>query len=486
MNLPAINAIDIYKADHRRQYPEGTSRVFSNWTARHSRVEGVNHTVHFGLQFFCLDYLIDAWNRTFFSKPKEKVVSAYRRRLRNAGITVTVEHVAALHDLGYLPLEIWGLPEGTHVPIGVPSFVVWNTHDDFAWVTNYIETVASNSIWGPTTSATIAGEYRKLLDYYTEATGADPAMVPWLGHDFSCRGMYGPQAAAMSGAGHLLFFTGTDTVQAIDFLETFYFANSDEEMIGASVPATEHSVMCMGEKEHEAETYRRLITEVYPTGIVSIVSDTWDYWRVWGETLPDLKGAIMARDGKVVIRPDSGDPVKILCGDPEASALLPRKGTVEVAYDLFGGTLTKKGYMQLDPHIGTIYGDSITLKRAYEICDRLMAKGFCPVPVLGIGSFTYQYNTRDTFGFAMKATAGVVDGETREIFKDPKTDSGVKKSAKGYVAVVEEAGTLVKREQVTLDAVRNCAFLPIFRDGAMVETITLAEVRANAIAGLRR
>jgi nicotinamide phosphoribosyltransferase len=292
--------------------------------------------------------------------------------------------------------------------------------------------------------------------------------------------MEGTEGAVLSGAGHLLSFTGTDTVPAIDFLEQYYGADSDKELIGGSVPATEHSVMCMGTQESELETYRRLITEVYPAGIVSIVSDTWDYWKVWTEIIPALKEDILNREGTLTIRPDSGDPVKIICGDPLAPVGSPEhKGSFELAWEIFGGTVTEQGYKQLDSHINLIYGDSITYERCKAIVEALMNKGFVPSMIFGIGSFTYQYNTRDTFGFAMKATYGEVNGEPREIFKDPKTDSGTKKSAKGLLAVFVENGEFVLKQQATWTDVKGCAFKRVFSNGKILNEPTLSEIRGR-------
>jgi len=431
------------------------------------------------------EYLIARWNRQFFHRPKSEVVGKYSRRMRNAGIDIDVEHIEALHDLGHLPIEIRALPEGTEVPIGVPMFVLWNTDPEFFWITNYLETSLSSIIWGPSTAATIARKYRRILDHWVSATGGDAEFIDWQGHDFSYRGMYGTEAAMLSGAGHLLSFTGTDTVPAIDFLEEFYGADSDTELIGGSVPATEHSVMCMGTKDDEIETFHRLITETYPSGIVSIVSDTWDYWKVWTEYLPALREEILGRDGVVTIRPDSGDPVKILVGDPDAPEGSPaHKGSFELAWEVFGGTINAAGYRMLDPHINLIYGDSITPERCEAICAGLAAKGFVPKSIFGIGSFTYQYNTRDTFGFAMKATAGEVDGELREIFKDPVTDDGTKRSARGLLAVFrDEDGELHLEERTTWERVRNCAFEPVFRDGELLRDETLTEIRRRLKEG---
>jgi nicotinamide phosphoribosyltransferase len=272
--------------------------------------------------------------------------------------------------------------------------------------------------------------------------------------------------------------------------------------------------------------FERMITEVYPSGIVSLVSDTYDFWRVVDPnngTLVRLKDKILARDGKVVIRPDSGDPVKIVTGyttselivdadgnyyekgewvgDYDASGNyiqyktgkplteLEVKGMVQCLWEIFGGTESTTGYRLLDSHIGAIYGDSITLERAEQICQRLADKGFASTNVVfGIGSFTYQgavtkdaIVTRDTHMFAVKSTYGevLVDGEVKgiEIFKDPKTDSGMKKSAKGLTAVYEQDGEFILKDQATWDEVKNCAFVQVFKDGEITREFSLAEIR---------
>jgi nicotinamide phosphoribosyltransferase len=471
MNQP-IALTDFYKTDHRRQYPDNTEVVYSNLTPRGSRIDGIDEVVVFGVQYFCKEYLIKQFNDNFFSQPVETVLSKYKRRLDNAlgKGAVDVGHIRALHDLGYLPIEIKAMAEGSKCPMRVPLLTIKNTLPEFFWVTNFLETLLSTSLWGPITSATIANAYRVILDEYADKTSDMPEFVGWQGHDFSMRGMMGVEAACMSGAGHLLSFTGTDTVPAIDFLEEYYNADSDKELIGGSVPATEHSVMCVGGIEDEIGTFRRLITETYPSGIVSIVSDTWDFWKVMSEYLPELKDEIMARDGKVVIRPDSGDPVDIICGKGS------EPGAIESLWDTFGGTVNSKGYKQLDPHVGLIYGDSITLDRCKQICERLAKKGFASTNiVLGIGSYTYQYNTRDTFGFAVKATYAEVDGQPINIWKDPKTDDGLKKSAKGLLCV-DNAKNLI--EEVSPEEAETGLLRTVFKDGEIAET-TLADIRTR-------
>lgn len=481
MNTNPCTQIDGYKVDHRRQYPEGTELVFSNLTARKTRRAGNPDMVFFGLQYFVKEVLIRQWGENFFQRPKNVVLAEFQRRIKNylGPNEVGTSHIEALHDLGYLPVKIMALPEGSVYPIRVPCMVIWNTLPDFFWLTNYLETILSTSIWGMCTSATTARQYRLLLDHYASETAGSTEFVQWQGHDFSFRGMFGPEAAMMSSAGHLLSFTGTDTIPAIDFLEKYYNANSDKELIGGSVPATEHSVMCAGGMDNELGTFRRLIKDIYPAGVVSIVSDSWDYWQVLTQFTVQLKEDILSRNGKVVFRPDTGDPVKVVCGDPDAPAGSPeRKGSIEVLWEVFGGTTTAQGFRQLDSHVGLIYGDSITLERAEAICEGLKAKKFASTNVVfGIGSYTYQYVTRDTDGFAVKATFARVNGTDREIFKAPKTDDGTKKSAKGLTAVFKIDGQYQLKDQATWGEVLDCAFVPVFEDGVLQKEYTLAEVR---------
>jgi len=484
MNINPLNCIDFYKADHRRQYPEGTTLVYSNFTPRSDRLALKSSVydgkvVFFGLQYFIKSFLIETWNKEFFNKPKEEVISRYKRRMDNSlGVdAIAVDHVEALHDLGYLPIEIDALPEGSAVNMKIPVLTIHNTKDEFFWLTNYFESVMSNMLWKPCTSATTARQYRMLLDKYAKETGGDEGFVDFQAHDFSFRGMSGLEDACLSGAGHLLFFKGTDTVPAIDLLEDYYGANSDEELVGCSVPATEHSVMCMGTKDDEIGTFRRLITELYPSGIVSIVSDTWDLWKVLDEYAPALKNEIEARDGKVVFRPDSGNPEDIICGDLNVPVdNHAYKGCLNLLWEHFGGTINDEGYKVLNPKVGLIYGDSITLQRAEAILRRMKDMGFASTNIVfGIGSFTYQYCTRDNFGFAMKATYGEVKGEARSIYKDPITDSGTKKSAKGLLKVVKRDGEYVLID--SCDNTEGTELKTVFKDGTLRVSHTLSKLR---------
>ena len=484
---------DGYKTGHHQQYPEGTTLVYSNFTPRSNRYapNGANHVVSFGQQM-ALMQLHEIFEKEFFSRPKEEVCGEIKVELSlylNTEYDVT--HFEDLHDLGYLPIHVKIIPEGHLVPIKVPILTVYNTVPDFYWVTNYLETILSNLLWKPMTSATIAHEYRKTLMKWALAT--DPAgsqFVDFQGHDFSMRGMDSAEATISSGLGHLTSFLGTDSLPTIYGARKYYGAQG---FVAGSVPATEHSVMCAGTKDDEVGTFRRLLN-TYPTGILSVVSDTWDLWKVCTDYVKELKEEIMSRDGKLVIRPDSGNPADILCGLNSNSDIIDGelsgdvysdpdrpeyKGVIELLWDTFGGTVNEKGYKVLDGHIGAIYGDSITIERAEEICHRLESKGFASTNVvLGIGSFTYQYNTRDSFGFAMKATYVEVNGEGRPIFKNPVTDDGTKKSAYGLLKVLPTEGGYELVDNVTWEEEKNdSSLVTLYENGGFKNTQTLEQIR---------
>lgn len=486
-----LMSIDFYKADHRRQYPEGTEYVYANFTPRSARLANLlegydDRVVVIGIQAYIKRILIDQWNNEFFARSKQDVVSKYKRRMDSSlgEGAVPIEHIEALHDLGYLPLKIKSLPEGSRVNIRVPMFTVVNTLPEFFWLTNYIETSISAEIWKPCTTATIAYEYKRLLTDYAQQTGAPLDFIPIQAHDFSSRGMSGMLDAAASGIGHLASFIGTDTVAAIDYAEDYYGIDG---VVGVSVPATEHSVMCMGTKDNEIDTFKRLINDLYPSGVVSIVSDTWDFWKVISEYTKELKEDILNRKpnaiglAKVVFRPDSGDPVKVICGDSEAKPGSPEfKGAAECLWEIFGGTTTDNGYKLLNERVGLIYGDSITLQRAQAILKGLKAKGFASTNIVfGIGSYTYQHLTRDTFGFAIKATWGQVNGQGREIFKDPITDKGDKKSAAGLLRIEETDDGFKLFDRQTPEQEQQGALEIVFKDGKIVKEISFSDIKAR-------
>lgn len=470
--IPAIFRKDSYKLGHADQYPEGTTKVYSNFTPRSTRHLQVpeayrdNKIVWFGISNFLYN-MIDQWTE-FFGIPYKEVNWDYIEKTLNpfcGAKGFNISRYQALHKLGYLPLEIRCLPEGSIVGEGIPVLTITNTKDEFYWLPNDMETWLSADLWKPSTSATIARIYNKILRKWSDKTGSNKDFIAWQAHDFSARGMSGIEDAAVTGMGHLLFSSGTDNIPAVIKLMEVY--DKYDDFIGGSVPATEHSVMCAGGKESEIETFRRLI-KIYPSGVFSVVSDTWDFWNVLTVIAPALKEEILGRTpdalglAKVVFRPDSGDPVKIICGDLESDDWRARKGAVELLWDVFGGTTNEKGYKTLNQRVGLIYGDSITMERMELILAGLAAKGFASDNVVfGIGSYTYQYVTRDTLGFAMKATYVTVNGESFEIFKDPVTDSGTKRSAKGLLQVIGENGNYKLIDQVSQDEADNQSALEL-------------------------
>lgn len=471
---------DSYKLGHIHQYPELTQYIYSNFTFRGSRILGQLAVVGFGLQFFLQYYMVDKAEETFFSIDKDKMLKAYQDFLDSylGPNDIGVDHIADLHDLGYMPLEFRARPEGSLINLRTPYYTVENTHPNFGWLTNYFETIQAN-LWLPCTSATIAYRYRRLLDEAAIRQDGPLDFVSWQGHDFSMRGMEDPQAAAISGAGHLLSFTGSDTLPASLLLREYYGCE-DDYLLAGSVAATEHSVVCAGGRGKELRTLGRLITEIHKDGILSYVADTWNIWDLILITLVELKDTILSRNGKLVIRPDSGDPVKIICGDPNAKYGSPEYfGVVELLWQIFGATTTSQGLRILDSHIGVIYGDSITEDRCKAIIEGLEANGFASANmVFGIGSFTYQHNTRDTFGTAMKATNAVIDGVEYMLEKDPITDDGLKKSATGRL-VVNEDGTLT--DGLSYDEWVNTPSLLelIWKDGEFVKKYTVEQIRNN-------
>jgi nicotinamide phosphoribosyltransferase len=570
MNNMVLGQTDSYKLSHKGFMDELTTLIYSNLTARSSKHLNIikdrfdDKAVFFGLQAFILDFLIGEINRDFFKLPKDKAIKKFKR-LVDAYLgegAVGMEHFEALHDLGYLPIEIKALPEGARVNIRVPFLTIKNTHPDFAWLTNYLETAMSCELWKQITIATIIYEYRKTVNEYALKTTGSLDFTQFQLHDFSFRGMSNRQDAAKCGAAFLLSSCGTDTIPAISYLEDFYNADVTKEFIATSVPASEHSIACAGTAvSGELESYRKWITQDYPTGVVSLVSDTYDYWRVLTEYLPILKPEILARKpnaiglSKVVIRPDSGNPADIICGDTiklitadsykdfleiveeeldeelcdntphgehggdisgkyrwddkvyqvtyspdwnrhdkqyyyidnygdghttaEEIQLTPaQKGSVELLWETFGGTVTEQGYKVLDSHIGLIYGDSITPAVALDVFQRLEAKGFASTNIVfGVGSYTMQYVTRDSLGMAVKATYAEVGGKGYELFKDPITDSGMKKSAKGLLRVEKEGDDYVLYDQQTLEQEQQGELKTVFKDGKLVLSTSLQEIR---------
>lgn len=579
---------DGYKLGHGGMKRKGTQFSQANLTPRTDKIHRRQCTAFYDGKLVwvggeaAVAEIHQNWSNSFFMMPKNLVISEYRDFIRGyLGMDLpTVQQMAQLHDLGYLPLEFRGLPEGSLVPMGVPVLTIENTHPDFEWLVNYHETPVSCMTWKTATNATIAREYKLICEHYLKLTGCyDAFTLSVMCHDFSMRGMSGLEDAARSGVGHLTSFIGTDSLLSDRYAKAYYGC---EGVVSISVPATEHAVTSQNiisiEQELEEGTYEfvskeqrricsammlnkedpRLIAEVMfvyvlitvlvPTGIVSNVSDTYDFWGMMARGYPYLVDVIRARGpnglapGKLVVRPDSGDPVTVVCGmkpvkgadgkaidfESEDAAyewldvddrirehhgsdcikiagvfyeysstvyddytegngidmdvVYPYEvvaGAVRTLWKTFGGTVTSTGHKLLDPCVGLIYGDSITTKRAEEILRRLAENGFAAANVVfGVGSYTYQCNTRDTFGFAVKATNSTINGVEVPIFKEPKTDSK-KKSAKGRMFVANVGHTYTMTDMVSEELFRDEENqLQVFRrDGEVKRKTSLDTIR---------
>lgn len=483
--------IDFYKAVHAEMLPKNITKSVSYFTPRMSRVKRWDKVVMFGLQGFIKTYLIDYFNEEFFNKPFDEAIAEYKR-IMDATLgkdAYKIDKVEKLHKLGYLPIEIIALPEGTRVPMHVPMFGIINTHEDFAWLPQSLESLISAEMWHPMLAATVGYTYREIVDKYYDLTCENNIPRARALGAFDFRGEECLQSAEKAGAGWCLSFLNTATVPTIPYLEANYNCDCTKEPVAFGSPSTEHSVMCSNfAVDGDEETLlRRLLTEIYPNTSFSAVLDSYDYWNVIDNILPKLKKEILGHNGCMLMRGDSGDCVEVVTK------------TVFKLWDIFGGTINSKGYKVLDPHVKAIYGDSITIQRCEEIYKILTENGFaCSNVALGVGSFSFQCVeedgvlkpfTRDTFSSCIKATYCEIDGKPYPIFKNPK-DGGFKKSQKGCCMVYKnDNGELVYEDGYDFDEACAAVFSgdnlleTVFKDGKLIKEYTLNEARENLHGG---
>lgn len=481
--------IDFYKAVHAEMLPKGITKSVSYFTPRMSRVDMWDEVVMFGLQSFCKEYLIEYFNENFFSKPFLEVITDYER-IMNATLgkaAYKIDKIKRLHMLGYLPIEIWSLPEGTLVPMHVPMFAITNTHPDFAWLPQSLESLISAEMWHPMLAATVGYTYRQIVNEFYDKTCDDNVSRARALGAFDFRGEECLQSAVKAGAGWCLSFLNTATVPTIPYLEQNYNCDCTKEPVAFGSPSTEHAVMCSNYAvDGDEETLiRRLLTEIYPTTSFSCVCDSYDYWNVVDNILPKLKKEIMEHEGCFLVRGDSGDCVEVVTQ------------TVFKLWEHFGGTINSKGYKVLNPHVKAIYGDSITIQRCQRIYEILEENGFaCSNVALGVGSFSFQCVeekgvlkpfTRDTFSSCIKATYCEINGEPYPIFKDPK-DGGFKKSQKGCCVVRYSMNRdkLYYVDERTWEEACNDEFnllCPVFKNSKMIIDENLQTIRTRLHGG---
>lgn len=543
MNITRNNPLlgtDVYKMGHMEMYAPGTTKVYSYLTARTDK--NFDKTVFFGLQYYSKEYL-----SVKLTPEMGEEFLRYRKMILGSNSPAVEKQIRDLCQLGYFPLEIKAVEEGTVMPVKNVLMTITNTHPDFYWVVGFVESLILK-LWYPITVASCCFKYRTIVNKAFDETVSDDMMFlkDFTVHDFGYRGDASEEGAGISGAAHLISFIGSDTVPALPFVEYYYNADTTG-LVMASVPASEHSVMCSFGREDEFGAFENML-KLYPSGIVSIVSDTFDVYRVLTEFAERLKPQILARDGKVVFRPDSGNPETIICGDinefdtlskaiesykdevyngqphgerytdapeekivyiktenkyyklksdiewnrydkqyyfiedvsiksEETTPTNANKGAIRLLDEMFGHTINDKGYKVLNPKIGLIYGDGMYLDRYQRTLDKLKSMGYAASNlVIGVGGILRNHS-RDTLGFAIKATYVEVSGEAREIEKDPVTDKK-KKSHKGLLSLSQDDDmNYCTIDQCQPHQEQSGLLKTVFKNGELINETTFAEIK---------
>lgn len=524
---------DGYKIGHKAMLAPNTSREYWTWIPRNLKFmhPSIKKIMSAGQQLV-VRYVHSAFQEEFFDQPVEVALRFGRDMCKYLGMDYDNDHFLQLHNLGYLPIKVKALPEGLITNQNIPHMTGINTKDGYAWLGLYLETLISKLAWQMPTAATIGYQFKKnSIEWVTKTDKDNLWLTDFMNHDFHSRGG-NPFSSIAVGLGHALSNKGSDTLDVIP-ASRYYYDFDEEEVPIFSVNASEHSVTCTGifyyqkllkdgKLNEEIKRYYSFdapcegsvdepdylaISEWlnlkdwlgrFPKGILSYVCDTFNTWKLITYVLPRLKEEIMTREGKLVIRPDTGDPVDIICGEASHPGLVFTMelktwqthpayfGVVELLWEIFGGTTNAQGYKVLDGHIGAIYGDSINLERQEQIYTRLADNGFASTNiVLGVGSYTYIMLTRDSAGWAAKGAwfETLEEGERTafNIYKDPATGDGTKKSLRGFIAVHQDGEDFVAKQECTPEEEAQGLLQVIYEDGKFFNQTTLEEVRARLI-----
>lgn len=443
---------DSYKVSMFKQYPAGTSAVYSYIESRGGRYD---KTLFFGLQAFIEEYLTKPITQAEIDEAEE-ILTAHGEPFNRSGWEYILNH----HQ-GYLPLLIKAVPEGTVVPTGNVLVTVENTDPECFWLTTYVETALLRAVWYPTTVATQSWHIKQVIKEYLEKTG-DTTLIDFKLHDFGARGVSSMESASIGGAAHLVNFMGTDTVSGLLFARKYY----DAGIAGFSIPAAEHSTITSWGRDKEVDAYRNMVKQFGGQGkILAVVSDSYDIFnaaaKLWGE---ELKDEVIASGATVVIRPDSGDPVWV------------NSRLIEILGQKFGYTVNSKGFKVLN-NVRMIQGDGVNELSIRSILGALMAAGWSADNIaFGMGGALLQQIDRDTQKFAMKCSSARINGEWVPVQKDPVTDSG-KKSKAGRV-------TLYKNKQGEyfsgVEDWPQSELQVVYLDGAQHNRYAFDQVRANS------
>ena len=408
---------DSYKLSHWKMYPKGCTRVYSYLESRGGEFED---TVFFGLQYYLQQYLEGVVLEQWMIEEAYQIAAVHFNNpnvFNRAGWQLMLDTYG-----GKLPISIRAVAEGTVVPTKNVLMTIEATDDDYYFLTNQLESLLLK-VWYPTTVATLSRECKKILMEALIESG-DPMGLLFKLHDFGYRGVSSEESAKIGGAAHLVNFKGSDTLQGIIMAMDHY----NEPMAGYSVPAGEHSTFTAWGRDGEADSYENALRE-YPDGILACVSDSYDIYyactKIWGEK---LKALVLSRDGVLVIRPDSGDAPVVMVK------------LLDILWEKFGGEINAKGFKVLDPHVRLIWGDGINRHSLKIILRAVMDAGYsvdnC---AFGMGGALLQIVNRDTQKFATKCSDVVVNGEHRDVFKDPIDDHG-KASKRGRLELIMDLG----------------------------------------------
>jgi nicotinamide phosphoribosyltransferase len=450
---------DSYKVSMFKQYPAGTTGVYSYIESRGGRYD---RTVFFGLQAFIKEYLLEPISQGDIDIADE-ILTAHGEPFNRAGW----QYILDKHR-GYLPVVIRAVPEGTVVPVKNVLATIENTDPECFWLTTWLETALLRAVWYGTTVATQSWTIKQVILDYLERTG-DPTTIDFKLHDFGARGVSSLESAGIGGAAHLVNFMGTDTITGILFAREYYNAG----IAGFSIPAAEHSTITSWGRDGEVDAYRNMLNQfAKPGSILAVVSDSYDVYnaaeKLWGEA---LRQQVVDSGATVVIRPDSGDPVEV------------NRRLVEILGEKFGYTVNAKGFKVLN-NVRLIQGDGINELTVRSILGAFMAMGWSADNIaFGMGGALLQAVDRDTQRFAMKCSAAEVNGKWIDVVKDPVTDSG-KKSKAGRITLwtngTGEYVSSVDEPKQWADKGWTKALVPVFWDGKLEKEYSFEEVRANA------
>lgn len=445
---------DSYKVSHYKQYPAGTTSIYSYFESRGGEF---NDVTFFGLQYYLKTYL---QGQVVTEEKIEEAAALYNKHFGN---TIFYregwEYILKEHG-GRLPVRIKAVPEGLASPVHNVLMTIENTDPKCFWLTNFLETLLVQ-VWYGSTVATLSRSIKQRITQYLEETG-DPSLINFKLHDFGFRGVSSVESASVGGAAHLVNFMGSDTIAALTFIQDYY---NTKDVFGFSIPAAEHSTITSWGRENEAAAYRNMLNQ-YNEGLVAVVSDSYDVYNacenIWGG---ELKEEVLRRKGTLVVRPDSGVPKDVVLK------------VTEILGEKFGYTVNAKGYKVLHPNVRVIQGDGVDYDSIGEILENMKQHGWSADNIaFGMGGGLLQKLNRDTQKFAFKCSSAIVNGEERDVFKDPVTDKG-KRSKRGRLKLVRENGTYVTR---SLKEAGEDILETVFENGAIKKQYSFEEVKENS------